>query len=336
MEKKPQKSSPPGGRKGRISTIVPYLICLILGALAVFLYFRYIDQDTGLTPTHLGSPAKLDQSADTGPAMTGTPSTPEPGQASPANQQSTNQAANPDHIQTGTAGEPAVDSAAGSGETTAGGATTASQLGDCKQIIEQINAFYDHLDQQPYMEQFKLDAPSEIYFSKLIQRLIDNPPVVTRETDDLFTVLKNTAHFFRIIGKNNIQLLKGILDQEKNSFEEMLADFYTLTSQPSCLEEAYAIKLNQSALDDYAGFFLSTMGGRLYLFRRDSVSRMVVNYYAILIIEQANARGSNSRGIEIKAAVDSLIGEIENSGTQLKLKENYLDKLYEIKEKYLQ
>ncbi len=335
MEKKSQKSSPPGGRKGRISTIVPYLICLILGALAVFLYFRYIDQDTGLTPTHLDSPAKPDQSADTGPAKTGTPSTPEPGQASPANQQSASQNANPDDSQTGTTGDPAVDAAAGS-TVPAGATSAAGQVGDCKQIIEQINAFYDHLDQQPYMEQFKLDAPSEIYFAKLIQRLIDNPPVVTRETDDLFTVLKNTAHFFRIIGKNNIQLLKGILDQEKNSFEEMLADFYTLTSQPSCLEEAYAIKLSQSALDDYAGFFLNTMGGRLYLFRRDSVSRMVVNYYAILIIEQANTRGSNSRGIEIKAAVDSLIGEIENSGSQLKLKENYLDKLYEIKEKYLQ
>ncbi len=38
----------------------------------------------------------------------------------------------------------------------------------------------------------------------LLQKLLDNPPVVIGETDDLFTLFQNTAHFFRILGKENI------------------------------------------------------------------------------------------------------------------------------------
>lgn len=333
MENIPSKSTSPPRRKGQTSKILPYLLCLCIGALAVFLYFRYVDQEHRLAPTNLGSPAK-ENSVDGDDGKLPGASTKMPATATadiPANQTNS-----PEQNQTGTTVEPTetTEESISTSEQDSTAATS-EQAGGCEQITARINSFYTHLDQQEYMKQFGLDAPSQIYFAKLIQRLIDNPPVVTRETDDLFTVLKNTAHFFRIIGKNNIQLLKGILDQEKESFEEMLADFFVLTAQPPCLEKSFGIQLNQSALDDYAGFFLNTMGGRLYLFRRDSVSRMVVNYYAILIIEQANTAGNNSRGIEIKAAVDNLITEIENSGNQLKLKERYLDKLYEIKEKYL-
>ena len=336
MENKPSKSTSPPRHKGQTGRILPYLLCLCLGALAVFFYFRYVDQDHRKVPANLDSPAKEHSAAgDSGKDGKPTGSSMERPAATTGNLPA-NQTGGPDQNQNGTPVDSTESTAKSIGATEQETATSPNeQAGGCEQITARINAFYTHLDQQEYMKQFGLDAPSQIYFARLIQRLIDNPPVVTRETDDLFTVLKNTAHFFRIIGKNNIQLLKGILDQEKESFEEMLADFYVLTSQPPCLEKAFGIKLPQSALDDYAGFFLNTMGGRLYLFRRDSVSRMVVNYYAILIIEQANTEGNNSRGIEIKAAVDGLITEIENSGTQLKLKERYLDKLYEIKEKYL-
>ncbi|PHR28297.1 MAG: hypothetical protein COA36_06910 [Desulfotalea sp.] len=201
-------------------------------------------------------------------------------------------------------------------------------------LITTLNSFYSHLDSQQYMQDFKLSESSKVHFSKLIQKLIDNPPVVTRETDDLFTLLKNTAHFFRVIGKDNILIIKGILDREKGSFETILQTFYNLTDNPEYLKEAYSVSLDPSAIYDYAGFFLNTMGGRLYLFRRDSKSRMVVSYYAILIIDRANRAGHSPHGIDIRPAVDSLIEEIENGGNNLKLREAYLDSLYDLKEKY--
>lgn len=205
---------------------------------------------------------------------------------------------------------------------------------DYNSLINELNSFYSHLDSQQYMKNFDLTESSKTHFSKLIQKLIDKPPIVTRETDDLFTLLKNTAHFFRVIGKDNILILKGILDREKNSFETILQSFYQLTYKPEYLQKAYSISFNTDALYDYAGFFLHTMGGRLYLFRRDSNSRMAVSFYSILIIDRANNSGDSRHGIDIRPAVDSLIEEIENGGKNLQLRDSYLDTLYDLKEKY--
>ena len=201
-------------------------------------------------------------------------------------------------------------------------------------LIDEINLFYTHLDQQPYMQGFGLKESSKIHFSKLLQKLVDNPPVVIRETDDLFTLLQNTAHFFRILGKDNINMLKGILSNEKNSFEKILEVFYSLTYQPEYLKKEYSLSIPPDALTDYAAFFLNTMGGRLYLFRRDSTSRMVVSYYAIITIDRANIEGNGGHGIDLRPAILSLVEEIENGGRRLQLREKYLDTLYDLQEKY--
>jgi hypothetical protein len=201
-------------------------------------------------------------------------------------------------------------------------------------LIEEINSFYTHLDQQAYMQSFDLKESSKIHFSKLLQKLVDNPPIVIRETDDLFTLLQNTAHFFRIIGKENINIIKRILSNEQDSFENVLEFFYALTYQPKYLKKEYSLSIPPDALTDYAAFFLNTMGGRLYLFRRDSTSRMLVSYYAIMTIDRANIAGNGGHGIDIRPAILSLIEEIENGGRRLQLREKYLDTLYDLQEKY--
>ena len=203
-----------------------------------------------------------------------------------------------------------------------------------QQLADNLNAFYSHLDQQPYMQDFHLKEPSKKHFSKLLQILIDNPPAITRETDDYFTLLKNTAHFFRILGKENISVLKGILDREKDSFENILKTFYALTEHPEYLKKEFSLAIPNDNLYDYAGFFLNTIGGRLYLFRRDSASRMTISYYSVLIIDKANRQGNSRLGIDLRPAIDSLIEEMEHAGNNLKLKEEYLDTLYDLKENY--
>ncbi len=197
-----------------------------------------------------------------------------------------------------------------------------------------VHDFYSHLDNQNYLSSFNIPTSSEVHFTKLIKKLLNNPPVVSRETDDLFTILQNTAHFFRIIGKNNILLLKNILEGEKGSFESVLYNFYTLTTIANCPENNFSLSIPHSVLYDYAGFFLNTMGGRLYLFRRDSISRMTVSYYAVLIIDQANRIANNKHGIQLRNVINILISEIESTDNQLKLKETYLNTLYDLKVKY--
>jgi len=209
-----------------------------------------------------------------------------------------------------------------------------SSGGNHLRLTDEINSFYTHLDQQSYIQDLALTEPSQVYFSKLLQKVAGNPPVVHGETDDLFTLLQNTAHFFRILGKDNIDILKRVLEQEKNSFEHVLKNFYGLTYQPDSLKEKYKISMTPATLTDYAAFFLNTMGGRLYLYRLDPTSRMVVTYYAIITIDRANNEGRGGHGIDIRPSISSLTEELENGGGNLQLKDEYLDVLYDLQEKY--
>ena len=203
----------------------------------------------------------------------------------------------------------------------------------CDKPAKQLDIFYKHLDNQPYMAAYKINPSSKSHFTNLITKLLANPPQVTRESDDLYTILKNTAHFFRVSGKDNILMMKGILNGEKASLEQILSDYFILVSNPECSITSYG-NINKDALYEYACFFLNTMGGRLYLFRRDSLSRMVVTYYAILLVDQANIHNNNRHGISLQPAVDMLISEMESGGSSLKWSDTYLDKLYHLKEKY--
>lgn len=207
-------------------------------------------------------------------------------------------------------------------------------VSQCEKETTSIRQFYQHLDRQEYIKGYRLTSSSEDHFIALIHKLLDNPPQVTRETDDLYTILKNTAHFFRISGKDNILMLKGILNSERGRLEELLADYYFLVTSPDCTNTPYGKNIDQDSLYEYGCFFLNTMGGRLYLFRRDSRSRMVVTYYAILLINQANEQNNNRHGIDLKPAINMLIVEMEGGGSTLQGQESYLDMLYELKEQY--
>jgi hypothetical protein len=204
----------------------------------------------------------------------------------------------------------------------------------CSQPEKQLDTFYTYLDHQPYMMAYSLKQSSQKHFTALIAKLLANPPKVTRESDDLYTILRNTAHFFRIAGKDNILMLRGILNSESKQLEQILADYYFLISTPECSRTKYAKNISTDDLYEYGCFFLNTMGGRLYLFRRDSLSRMVVTYYAILLVDDANNQQNNRHGINLKPAVTMLLSEMEVGGSNLKYYEKYIDKLYDLKEKY--
>ena len=210
---------------------------------------------------------------------------------------------------------------------------TDDQVKECTQLAAKLQGFFSHIDTKEYINPFELIEPSQSYFTSLAYRLLDNPPVVSRESDDLYTILKNMAHFFRVIGKDNILLMKTILDRERDKIEDVASELYQWTSISNCRNDQFQFTAPLPKVYEYAGFFLNTMGGRSYLFRRDSRSRLLVNYYSILIVENANEKGMNRHGIDISLFVPQLINEIESSN-QLIYKENYLDQLYNLLEKY--
>jgi len=203
----------------------------------------------------------------------------------------------------------------------------------CSQLEKSLSAFFNDLDDKPYIRAYELEQPCLQLFNALSEQLLANPPVVVRETDDLYTILTNMAHFFRIIGRKNILLLKGILDRESDKIEDVAAELYTWNVVNQCKDNSLHMEVPLDKVYEYAGFFLNTMGGRSYLFRRDSRSRLLVNYYAILIIDRANMENMNRYGLDVNAVLPRLIQEIEST-TQLIYKEDYLDTLYDLQEKY--
>lgn len=204
---------------------------------------------------------------------------------------------------------------------------------ECRILAEQVHGFFAHVDSEDYIQQFELNKTSQNYFITLAFKLLKNPPVVSRESDDLYTILKNMAHFFRVIGKDNIILIKTILDRERDKIEDVAAELYQWTAWGDCNDDLLKFSPTLEQMYEYAGFFLNTMGGRSYLFRRDSRSRLLVNYYSVLLIERANKQGVNRHGIDITQIIPQLIQEIEGSN-QLIYKENYIDSLDVLLEKY--
>ncbi|MHB8788744.1 MAG: hypothetical protein ACYDBT_02560 [Desulfobulbaceae bacterium] len=209
----------------------------------------------------------------------------------------------------------------------------AVQQDQCAVLAKSLHGFFQHVDQQEYLAPFSLNSSSQAHFIALANKLLANPPVVSREADDLYTILQNMAHFFRVIGKDNILIIKAILDRERDKIEDVAEELFLWVTAEGCREELLPFSPSLAEVYEYAGFFLNTMGGRSYLFRRDSRSRLLVNYYSILIVDRANGLGINHHGIDISQPIPQLIEEIDSS-TQLLSKETYLDRLYQLQEKH--
>lgn len=205
---------------------------------------------------------------------------------------------------------------------------------NCRELDELIQEYFSQLDQQEFMSRYSIKEGSYEHFRRMIASLLANPPIVARETDSLFTILTNTAHFYRVLGKNNILMLKDVLLHAGESLEGTLALFYQWSlSGQECPNATTKIELPLQGLYEYAGFFLNTLGGQAYLFRRESHQRLLIKYYCLLIVDRANARILNRHGIDIVPHLESLTKEMEVTETLI-YKEQYLRTLRDLQDKY--
>jgi hypothetical protein len=205
----------------------------------------------------------------------------------------------------------------------------------CEQTTEKITSFFSSLDKADYIRTRKLKGGSQRYFSLLIDKLLAKPPVVAREKESLTSILHNTSHFYRTLGKDNVFLIKEILAREGDALEPDMALFYRWSElAPKCGTAKGAVRLPLPGLYEYAGFFLNTLGGQSYLFRRESRVRMLVKYYSILILDRANDASLNRYGIDIRPSLDSLLEEMKAT-TRLTGRDTYLARLILLRDKYL-
>lgn len=319
----PDHYRPRRSRRSRSSLLLPIsILCLAFAILAgaVIIYFKTEgspDRSTSPSMEDAGQISGLSQQDASPPVVV------EPLQSGPS-----------EKINSSIESQPPADpdTADGSSQQLPPFAEDQTSEQNCGLMAEQLHSFFLQLDEEEYIRAFSLNKPTQLYFTDLAEKLLANPPVVTRESDELYTILKNMAHFFRIIGKQNILVIKGILDREREQIEDIAATGYQWVVSESCSSDLFELKAPLDKLYEYAGFFLNTMGGRSYLFRRDSRSRLLVNYYSILIVDQADSEGLNSHGIDTKEVIPQLIGEIDATN-QLIYKEAYLDHLYDLLER---
>ncbi len=203
----------------------------------------------------------------------------------------------------------------------------------CKDVARRMRSFFSALDQQAYVQEYKLGVPAQQHLLDLTERLLRIPPVVAEEHSDIYLVLKNRAHLFRTIGLMNISLTKDILQHEQEQCEETAALFYRWTELGNCTAEQIPAAPALEQLYEYAVFFLNTLGGQSYLSRRDPRLRLLLTFYAVRIVDRANSAGSNRYGLDIRPFLDRLIEEVQSTSL-LTDQQRHLDALLALQEKY--
>jgi len=212
--------------------------------------------------------------------------------------------------------------------------TAPEQPDECLQTADKILLFFEHLDSQNYIREYGMKGSTHDHMNGIIKKLIANPPVVVRETDDLFAILNNMAHFFRVLGPKDILLIKDVLINERELIEPTMALFYKWSEiEPDCLNKNLNIKLPLAGLYEYAGYFINTLGGQSYLFRRALHLRLLIRYYSVLIIDRANSVDANRYGIDIRYTLDALIAEFQTNG-DLENRQDYLENLVRLQDSY--
>jgi hypothetical protein len=202
---------------------------------------------------------------------------------------------------------------------------------ECDVLKQRIEAFFSYLDQKDYIKAYRLENGTSGLFQEIQNKLTEKPPTVIWETRDLFTLLRNLAHFYRVLGKNRLKLIKDILENEAEIIEPAMAIFYAWLTHDNCKlgkNNPPSLKI----LYEYSGFFLNTIAGRSYLIRRDSTVRTLVSYYSVMTLHRANEEALNPYGIDIRPFADSLSNDI-NSRKGLMYQRVYLSELEEFKKK---
>jgi len=195
----------------------------------------------------------------------------------------------------------------------------------------RVMGFFRYLDSKGYTDRRGIDMGSSELFMKALQRLDGARPLISGENQNLFALMKNMTFFFRALGKDTLLTARDIVEGETALMEPVTALFFEWLDpwQP----QPPVPWVSRDMMYDYAGFFLQSMGGRAYLFRREPGVRMLALYYSILVLDRANRDGLNAEGIDIVPALEALIQEMRYS-RRLSGRHHYLAALREIRSRY--
>jgi hypothetical protein len=197
-------------------------------------------------------------------------------------------------------------------------------------IERQVMAFFSYLDGRDYIKARQIEGGSYLHYVQAVEDLSANLPKVSGEMESLYGMLKNVSHFFRVLGRKRVQLAAEVLINEREVLESAMRIFYLWYTGPS---EKLKGRPSFKALYEYASYLQGTFGGRSYLLRRDSRTRLLTTYYSVLILDQANERNLNPNGMDIRPMIAAAANDM-GSHTGLIYQRNYLQELERLARKY--
>jgi len=200
-------------------------------------------------------------------------------------------------------------------------------------IESQIVAFFAYLDEKGYVKKNKLTGSTYSQYELSVIQLSANRPIIAGETENLYNLLYNVAHFYRVLGKERLFLVRDILNNESDIIESVMKIFYMWYTYENGSAEGIKGIPSLRVLYDYAGFFLTTLGGKSYLLRRDSKIRILTTYYCVIILDRANDSKLNSNGIDIRPYIKTTLDDIASHVGLIDQRE-YLRELESLKVKY--
>ena len=203
----------------------------------------------------------------------------------------------------------------------------------CQQLNQQTTKFFSYLNDKGYVKAQGINGDAYEQYKKTIGLLETTRPLVSGETQDLYTLMRNISFFYRVLGDKTIRVALAILSQESEIMEPTIKLFYDATNPWTGCGSDQTVSLSSEALYDYASFFINTIAGHAYLARRDLKVRTLGLYYSVLVIDKANENGLNKYGIDIRPAITSLLEDIE-SQRGLLYKKDYVSTLTELQKKY--
>jgi hypothetical protein len=204
---------------------------------------------------------------------------------------------------------------------------------ECRRLQEGVRGFFTELNGKPHIREIEEGIDTYVWFQRMLKKLSDHPPVAAGEGLDPTIMTSNVYHFFRILDRREMRLLKAVLTKELPTLETNLHLFYRWLSMGNRCPQPEGIRPSQDTLYAYAGFFLNTVGGRAYLFRRPSGLRLLATYYCLLILHEADKQGRNRDGIDLAPHVGDVAREMGFYGDFLYQKE-YMRRVDELRAFY--
>ncbi|MFO7783662.1 MAG: hypothetical protein R6V25_03455 [Desulfatiglandales bacterium] len=197
---------------------------------------------------------------------------------------------------------------------------------ECTRIEQDVRDFFSYLDGKEYVRRLTGDTDAWSLFTRMLAKLSQRPPIPAGEGLDPALMTRNIYHLFRVLDDREIFLTKEVIRHEADTLELNLDIIYKWLAAGDRCPDPEGVRPSGDVLYRYAGFFMNTIGGRSYLFRRAAWLRLLISYYSVLILHDADREGINSHGIDVLPMTRQVSEEISRHGGYY-FQETYLERL---------